>query len=78
MTAAKPRGQRPHPGAVTSAAQSSAATPAERLFVYWPTLPPPAPGDIVTLEDGRRAVVETANFDAQHLHRRKLVVVVRR
>jgi hypothetical protein len=61
----------------TAAKRRAEATPLrERVFVYWPTVPAPKPGDEVTLDDGRRAVVETANFDAERLHRRKLVVLI--
>lgn len=50
--------------------------PGERLYVYWPTLPAPVARQIVTLPDGRTAVVDSANLDGLGLHRRKLTVIV--
>ena len=57
-------------------AHEHGAHAAERVYVFWPTVPPPRPGETVRLDDGRHATVETANFDGLRLHRRKLVVVI--
>jgi hypothetical protein len=48
---------------------------AERVYLYWDTPGrAPAPGETVTLDDGRLAVVETAHASSGAIEKRKLVV----
>lgn len=50
---------------------------AERVYLYWDRPGrPPAPGETVTLDDGRLAVVETAHASSGAIEERKLVVRV--
>ena len=48
-----------------------------RLYVYW-NRPgrPPAPGEAVTLEDGRTGVVDTAKASEGAIEKRKLTVLL--
>ena len=47
----------------------------ERVYVYWDRPgAAPGPGETVTLDDGRPAVVETAHASSGQLEKRKLVV----
>ena len=49
----------------------------ERVYVYWEKPGrAPGPGETVTLDDGRRGVVETAHASSGEIEKRKLVVRV--
>lgn len=49
----------------------------QRLYVYWRQPGrPPAPGESVTLEDGRSAIVDTAHASDGAIEKRKLTVLV--
>ena len=77
----QPNGRHPanaqHPRTRYERPSRQRAPSAERATVrVLADLPPPWPGDVVTLSDGRRARVDTANLDGDGLHRRKLTVIV--